>query len=304
MLDSEDSQSGSHLKRPPAPHPVRSRQIEDADVKRVVDLLTRGFRLRPREYWQRALAKLSVHDTPSGMPKYGYMLESCGDVVGVILLIFSTIPGSDAPRIRCNVSSWCVEPAYRAYASLLIAQALKRRNVTYVNVSPAKHTRWTVEAQGFRRYSSGQFLAFPALSRAASGGSVTVVDIGTPPRAPFDPTELALMRVHKQHGCLSLWCVTAERAHPFVFLPRLLKGVIPCAQLVYCRDTADFVRMSRPLGWYLTARGRVFVIIDSNGPIAGLVGKYIDGKAPKYFKGPDRPSCGDLAYTEAVLFGL
>ena len=37
---------------------------------------------------------------------------------------------------------------------------------------------------------------------------------------------------------------------------------------------------------------------------AGLVGAYLDGKSPKYFKGPQRPSFGDLAYTEAVMFGL
>jgi hypothetical protein len=54
----------------------------------------------------------------------------------------------------------------------------------------------------------------------------------------------------------------------------------------------------------LTARGRPLVIIDSNGPIPGLVGKYFSNKAPKYFKGPDRPRFGDLAYTEAVMFGL
>jgi hypothetical protein len=54
----------------------------------------------------------------------------------------------------------------------------------------------------------------------------------------------------------------------------------------------------------LAKRGRPLVIVDSNGPIAGLVGIYLDGKSPKYFKGPRQPSFGDLAYTEAVMFGL
>jgi len=98
--------------------------------------------------------------------------------------------------------------------------------------------------------------------------------------------------------------VTPEHAHPFVFMPRLAKGIVPCAQLIYCRDISDFVRLARPIGRYLAAHGRPMVIIDSNGPIPGLVGKYIDGKAPKYFKGPDRPKLGDLTYTEAVLFGF
>jgi hypothetical protein len=294
-----NSQCGS------SPNPkVRSRQINSADIDGVVDLLSRGFPLRSRAYWRRALEKLSSHQAPAGMPKFGYLLESGGYLVGVILLIFSSIPGDEASRMRCNVSSWYVEPAFRSHACLLISQAIKHKNVTYVNTSPALHTRLIVETQGFSRYSNGQFVAVPALSMNGAGGATTVIDVDTRPAVHVEGAELDLLTAHKEHGCLSLWCVTAERAHPFVFMPRLTKGFIPCAQLIHCRKMTEFVRFARPIGRYLAAHGRPLVIIDSNGPIPGLVGKYIDGKAPKYFKGPDRPHFGDLAYTEAVLFGL
>src|SRR5450631_768002 len=96
---------------------VRSRQINDADIERVVDLLARGFGLRPRSYWQRALETLSSHQALADMPRYGYLLESGGDLVGVILLIFSSIPGDDSSKMRCNVSSWYVEPTFRSHAA-------------------------------------------------------------------------------------------------------------------------------------------------------------------------------------------
>jgi hypothetical protein len=35
-----------------------------------------------------------------------------------------------------------------------------------------------------------------------------------------------------------------------------------------------------------------------------LIGRYFDATMPKYFKGPDRPRLGDLAYTEAAMFGV
>jgi hypothetical protein len=35
-------------------------------------------------------------------------------------------------------------------------------------------------------------------------------------------------------------------------------------------------------------------IIDSDGPIGGLVGRYFEGKSPKYVKDATRPSFGDL----------
>jgi hypothetical protein len=281
---------------------VRSRQIIESDVDGVVDLLTRGFRIRSRDYWRTALARLAAHPSPASLPKFGYLLENEGVPVGVLLLIFSSIPSCDGVTTRCNVSSWYVDPEFRSQAPLLVSQALKHKNVTYVNISPAVHTRPIVEAQGFSRYSSGQFVALPALSR--SGGEAKVVGIETRPEAHFEPSELELLSVHQQYGCLSFWCVTRERAHPFVFMPRRVKGVIPGTQLIYCRDIKDFVAFARPIGRYLTGRGRPFVIVDSNGPIPGLIGVYLDGKTPKYFKGPQRPSVGDLAYTEAVMFGL
>jgi hypothetical protein len=103
---------------------------------------------------------------------------------------------------------------------------------------------------------------------------------------------------------MSLWCETAERAYPFVFRERRVKGLITCAQLVYCREVEDFVRFARPLGAYLSRRGRPLAILDANGPVRGLIGKYFDQTMPKYFKGPAPPRLGDLAYTETALFGM
>lgn len=55
----------------------------------------------------------------------GYLLERNSTLVGAILRIFSTVHIGDAPKTRCNVSSWYVDPAVRSYAPLLVAQALK-----------------------------------------------------------------------------------------------------------------------------------------------------------------------------------
>ena len=102
---------------------------------------------------------------------------------------------------------------------------------------------------------------------------------------PFEAAEYDLLRTHVDYGCISIWCMTPERAHAFAFLPRLVKGIVPCAQLVYCRDIKTFTRFARPVGRYLALRGRPLTIIDANGPIPNLVGKYVPGKLPKYFKG-------------------
>src|SRR5262249_23859967 len=103
---------------------------------------------------------------------------------------------------------------------------------------------------------------------------------------------------------ISVWCIVAEQAYPFVFSPCKVKGLLPSVRLVYCRRIEDFVRFARPLGKYLAWRGRPFVILDANGPIPTLVGKYFEDSRPKYFKGPMRPRFGDLAYTQLSMLDI
>jgi hypothetical protein len=282
------------------PANVRCRQIADGDLERLADLLARGFGARrTRAFWHHVLASLNARPAPADMPRYGYLLESDGVPVGAILLIFATAPGDGA--VRANVSSWYVEPAFRSYAPLLVSQALKREQVTYLNISPARHTLPILDAQGYQRYSDGVVVAVPALQRSGDGRLIAADEW---PNVPFAPSDRDLMIEHAAYGCISFWCVARERAYPFVFRPRLVKGAIPCAQLVYCGDVADLVRFAGQIGRHLALRGRPFVVVDANGPIKGLTGRYLADTTPKYFRGPARPRLGDLAYTEAALFGM
>jgi hypothetical protein len=283
---------------------LRCRQIEDADIGAVATLLAQGFPLHSRQFWLDAFAQLTRHQPPPGLPKYGYLLESHGAAVGALLLICSTMPAGDAVTIRCNLSSWYVEPSFRAYAPMLVSQAVRNKNITYMNVSPAPHTRPIIEAQGFSRYSDGVFVAVPALNGLFGGPAVRVFGARRRPDVDFDPFDQEVLEQHAGHGCISVWCATAERAYPFVFRPRLVRGRIPCAQLIYCRDIGDFVRFAGPIGRRLALRGRPFVFIDANAPIPGLLGWFSRGKMPKYFKGPQRPRLGDLAFTEYALLGV
>jgi len=283
---------------------LRCRQIGEADIAAVAALFARGFPHRNRGFWLRAFARLTRREPPPGLPKYGYLMESDGIAVGAILVICTSMREGNATTTRCNLSSWYVEPQFRAYATLLVSQALRHKDVTYLNVSPAPHTEPIIEAQGFARYCDGIFVAVPLLNAVFGNAGVKVFAAHQEPAVDFDPDHWDVLRQHAAHGCISLWCATAERAYPFVFRPRLVRAVLPCAQLIYCADRDDFVRFAGPIGRYLALRARAVVIVDANGPIPGLVGLYRRGSMPKYFKGPQRPRLGDLAYTEYALLGV
>ena len=280
---------------------VRVREIAHGDVNDVVELLTRGFApRRTREFWQGVMARLATHATPAGMARYGYVLDDGSRPVGVVLVPSATMSTGD---VRSNPSSWYVEPGYRGYASLLTLQAVRHKDVTYLNLTSALHTRPILQAQRYTCYASGTFIGAPVLQIFARGPRPRILPAEATPHASFDAFERQLLLDHAGYGCISLWCETEERAYPFVLRPRTLKG-LPCAQLIYCRDVADCARFAGPLARYLTLRGRPLLLIDANGPIAGLAGKYFDGTAPRFFRGPQRPRLGDLGYTEIAMFGV
>lgn len=282
------------------PQKVRCRPIGEADLGAVADLLAVGFPDRTRTYWSAGLARMARRAETPGCPRFGYMLEADGAAVGAVLLIFTDLGGRSGARIRCNISSWYVAPAFRAYAAQLSATALKLKHVTYLNISPAEHTWPLLIAQGYRRYSEGQLACLPILSRRAGRARVRIAGSDASAGLPEDE----LLAAHAAAGCLSLVCESLAGRDPFVLAPRhIAYSPVGLMQLVWCRDTADFARCAGALGGFLARRGVLGVILDANAPVPGLVGQYFKGRQPKYFKGAEAPRLNDLAFTETVLFG-
>ncbi len=280
---------------------VRCRHIEETDLGAVLDLLVEGFPSQSRAHWVEVLRRLSAHDTPAGYPKFGYLLEHGDAPVGLVLLIFAR--PDETAQVRCSVSSWYVRPPFRGYAALLASHALRHREVVYFNMTPAPHTRPILEAQSYRLYCAGGFVAVPMLSGRSGGAHVEVAGPFTRPGADLTAAEIKLLLDHAGFGCLSLIVDSGGGRSPFVFLPRRRYG-IPYAYLAYCRDQGDFVRFAGVLGRFLIRRRLPLVIVDADGPIPGLIGRYTRRAPPKYFKGPDPPRHGDWSYSERTMFGV
>jgi hypothetical protein len=281
---------------------VRCREIVDDDIEAVANLLARGFPERVRACWALGLERQRARKRTDHYPRYGYLLESEAGPVGVILMLCGSFGPDGGGAMRCNLSSWYVEPAFRGHASLLISHALRHKNVTYVNISPRRHTWPIIEAQGFSCYSAGQFLALAALNRREPGATLIEVKPG---QAPLSIPEADLLEAHASFGCLSVLCTEGDVPSPFVFQRfRITRGPISLtgAQLVYCRSTESFVRFAGLIGRFLLRRGILFVAVDANGPIEGLTGMF-HTRRRKYFKGPAPPRLGDLAFTEMAIFG-
>jgi hypothetical protein len=67
------------------PEGLACRPIEEADWPAVIDCLGRGFPERPRSHWEQALARMAGRPTVDDLPQYGYVLDSAGRIVGVMI---------------------------------------------------------------------------------------------------------------------------------------------------------------------------------------------------------------------------
>ncbi len=268
---------------------IRCREIASDDLDAIADLLTRGFVGRSRHYWMTGLRRQAARDVPDGYPRFGYMLDRDGTPVGVLLLIYTDRSDAGIPEIRCNLSSWYVEPAFRNYAPMLTKIAQRLKEVTYVNISAARWTWPLIEAQGFRAYCNGLFFSLPLLARAGTGARIEIISADITAIDGLPGAEADLLIRHARNGCLSLVVHTAQGAMPFVLQPmRIRRGIIapPAMQLIYCRDVADYVACAGAIGRLLLARGKIAVILDANGPVPGLAGIYTEWRGRKYVKGP------------------
>ncbi|MBR0784891.1 acyl-CoA acyltransferase [Bradyrhizobium iriomotense] len=284
---------------------IGCREIGTADLDAVADLLTKGFPIRARNYWIDGLRRLSARETPDSFPRFGYMLEHDQVPVGALLLIHTARNDGGRTSIRCNLSSWYVEPAFRSYAPMLTKIAQRHKDVTYVNISPAQWTWQVIEAQGFRCYCGGLFFSFPAISRPVRAMQVEVVGQRVQGIEGLPAADVALLARHAAYGCLCLVCRTGDgRAFPFVLQPMRVRRIrLPVMQLIYCADLADYVVCAGAIGRFLVRRGWMSIAFDANGPVTGLVGIYREPSGRKYFKGPHCPRLADLSDSELVIYG-
>ncbi len=290
----------------PSDRPLRGiscRRIRPSDLGTIADLLCEGFPARTRSYWLDGLRYITALASPAEVPRFGYVLSAGEELVGVLLLIFSHNAGHETAR--CNVSSWYVRPAYRAYASQLVAVAVKSTAATCINISPAEHTLPIIEAQGFVKATQGCFLGLPALSLRGSGAVVSTHPDEWSKSTKMSVADERLLREHSMSGCITLWVETADRGYPFIFRKRVLRfGRLPCAMLLYSRSLEDLETVAGPIGRALMRQGLPLMLAGTHRPLHGFPGRHFPGKMPIYYKGSVKPRSGDLSYTEASVFGI
>ena len=145
------------------------------------------------------------------------------------------------------------------------------------------------------------FLALAGNRRKVDGRILRIDSLDSP---GLSKAEQELLATQRGYGCITVCYKLDQQVLPFIFVPRLIKGLIRCVQLVYCREVADLIDLAGTIGRYLLTLGYPLVLIDANGPIPSIPSIYFPDRSPKYYKGSTLPLLGDLTETEATIFGF
>ena len=269
---------------------VKCRQIVESDLDRLADFYLEGFPQTKRDFWANGMKRLREMPPVEGMARFGYVLET-DDLVGALL----TLSSRRGDEIISNVSAWYVQKPYRAHSMLLVSAATKRKDVIYLNTSPAPHTRPTLEAMDWKQYVFGQSLVFPHFKLPLGQVSETI---------PDDLPERSLLEDHRRWGCTSLVCTTSRGQFPFVFRRHGIgsrRRKLPVLEMIYCRGMGAFEQCCGALGRYFLGR-RLGLAVLLDGKSRSFFSLYRPGRDDRLYKGPHPPALNDLAYTEKVLF--
>ncbi len=278
------------------------RDLDETDLPEAVQVLCEGFPHRNAEYWRAGLDRMARLDVVPDTVRFGHGLFIDGRMRGVILSIPSVHDGIGGRQTFANLSSWCVHPDHRGRAALqLYAHACsKHPDVIYTNLSATARTLKAVTARGFQLSTAGQLLC---VGLGSAPGRKRLLSAAEALRAGLSSPHARMLSEHEGYGCLTVCIETPDRLVPLVFVRRRVKS-IPVVQLVHCESLDDLSANGRAVSAWLAWRGFPAMIVDTNGPVPGLTGRYFAGKARKFYKGPKPAGAIDHSYSEMMFFGL
>src|SRR6185312_5670242 len=131
----------------------------------------------------------------------GMLLESENEIVGFISYIMHSITVNDLDYTHCNISSWVVNPEFRAKSLQLLSPLFNIKNCTIINISPHENTLPVFKALRFDILSEYEFVINPFKlkmhSLLAKGKGVNAEEIVFQNIDTIDPKIRKIVEDHK-----------------------------------------------------------------------------------------------------------
>lgn len=225
---------GGTARRASGTAPARVRGATAADIPSITQFL-HGFwpKIAPAAW--RALFD---YDWVSDKPDLGFVLtDGAGTITGFLATIYSDRDTPNGRRRFCNVSSWAVTPEQRAYAMLLVREAINRRDCTITNLSPTPEAQAVFLRLGFEPLDDAK-LVWPPLANLSSLRGSHRTRLEDDPARMLEMLDAGGRQILADHPRCRHLVVEAGGALAHVVRIVRRKRGLKVSEILYCSDGA------------------------------------------------------------------
>jgi len=278
--------------------------IRDEDLPEFCRFLTENLsRERTADAWAQAFRQPWCRDKPNN----GFLLRSEGRVVGGIGAIYAdqTIRGQEC-RV-CNITSWCVQDAFRAQSMRLAMAVTAQPGFHFTDLTPTAVVSKTLQFLKFKPMDErhGVFLNRPAAPLWRGGARIVTDPAGL--EAILSPADARVWRDHRHLPWLRHLAVGREGAWCYiVWKPTRLRNIAG-AMVLAASNPEEFLRYRIAVGSHLLLRhGLPYLRVETRLlPETQGYAKILSGYQNKVYRS-DTLEPADISnlYTELVALDL
>jgi hypothetical protein len=280
------------------------RAISFEALPTTLPILSRGFPgVRP-ERWTAALDRLRRFGASDPARCAGYLLETKGQQVGIMLTIpsvRSTDPNAARPVV--NLSSWYIDPDHRWHAPRMLQSITGCDATLYTDLTATPPIRGMIGRMGFRGWTEGTLIAPLPLVAALPAGASHVIPFAELASDAFSGSIRHMLDEHAALDCISVGLWDGKTLRPVIFSRKTFRG-IPGARVIFTDDRAALLRHLPAIARFLLRQRCLLLAMnaDRGEHVAGTV--FMRRKAPTFYKGTLPPRSGDFAYSEYVFLQI
>lgn len=206
--------------------------------------------------WDRACVNVPWRDDG---PNRGFLLRDGARVVGTLLALYSQRPVAGRMERFCNLGSWCVLPAYRAWSMALFTTVVAQKNYHFTVLSPDVTSQEILPWYRFHFFDTAAALipnlpwpTWPGRTRISADPKVLQQTLTSSEREIYCDHAQALAAHH-------LVVMRGDR-HCYVMYRKFrYRGVPVFAVLLHVSDAELFHQVVVPVTRHLLVRHRLLV---------------------------------------------
>lgn len=277
------------------------RPITRAEMNAAVSLLSEGFPVHSREFWNASVLALLSYAEKRWDGVIGQIASANGREVGICLSIPSMRMAYEAvPHKVINLAAFYMRPGNEWMTTLFMRRLMKEPGVEYLDVTASKTMRNVLRQLGFADRTTGMVIVPAAVAALRPAGTVRILSRAQLTPDMLSPGRLALLDHHARHQAIPLGVEIDGMVHPLVLIPasrRRLAG----GRIILARDR-ELIRMSAgALARHLLTLGLFFFEFDSPSPVPILGSRFIREGAPVQTTWPVATPAIDHTFSELLF---